>query len=358
MRTGSLRLVAFLVVLSAFGSPEAFAQRRRPVRRPAKQAPAKQAAPAKAPAPTQPPTVSEAQVQRAREHYERARTLFTAGEFNDALTNFLAAYEARPHPIVYLSIAECYERLDDFHHAVDYLDRYLRELPDARDREQVQARMNGHRSRPSKIRVISDPSGGLIVVDSRETNQRTPSEIELTPGAHRIGVRKDGFRESSMEVQLGFAERRDLNVSLESASAMPPPAAATSRPTDDLPDLEPEPATPTDTETGGVSGVAYLTGGLAVVGLVGGSVLGVLALGDKSAFESTPTAEIADRGERWAFWADVSFGVAAAAGLTTIVLIALGGGSSTESATPGTSSLRLLPVAGASGAGLVAMGRF
>lgn len=61
-----------------------------------------------------------------------------------------------------------------------------------------------------------------------------------------------------------------------------------------------------------VTGVALVTGG----------VFGTLALTTRSDFDDAPSARLADRGERYALVADVAFGVAVAAGLTTIFALA------------------------------------
>src|SRR5262245_32969018 len=74
------------------------------------------------PAPAAPTDPAQA---AAKEHYDRARGLFDQEMFEDALSEFQAAYEARPHPIVLLSIAECLERLERFPEALQKLEQYL-----------------------------------------------------------------------------------------------------------------------------------------------------------------------------------------------------------------------------------------
>ena len=62
---------------------------------------------------------------------------------------------------------------------------------------------------------------------------------------------------------------------------------------------------------------------IAGVGLVTGTIFGFLALSEQSDFDAMPTADAADRGETFALIADLSFGVAIAAGVTAIVLYAV-----------------------------------
>lgn len=66
----------------------------------------------------------------------------------------------------------------------------------------------------------------------------------------------------------------------------------------------------------------WVAAGVSGASLVGGVVLGFLALDAQTDFDARPSAAAADRGERLAVYADVLFGVAAAAGLTGIVIYA------------------------------------
>jgi hypothetical protein len=69
------------------------------------------------------------------------------------------------------------------------------------------------------------------------------------------------------------------------------------------------------------------------VGLVGagiGTVFGIQALGAKSDFDKNPTSDNADKAERDALIADMSFGVALTLGITGIVLLTAGGDDSNE----------------------------
>jgi hypothetical protein len=66
----------------------------------------------------------------------------------------------------------------------------------------------------------------------------------------------------------------------------------------------------------------WVAAGVTGASLVAGVVLGFLALDAQTDFDKRPNAAVADRGERLAIYADVLFGVAAAAGLTGIVIYA------------------------------------
>lgn len=140
--TGALGWIAMFVFVSLCAEPFAAAQRRR---RPGGDG-------------DQPPPQDEA-TTRAREAYERGRAAFTAGTFQEALTAFQEAYEAKPHPTVLVSIAECQERLEQWAATVETLERYLRDSPQARDREAMEQKIAAIRARPAILNVTSEPPG-------------------------------------------------------------------------------------------------------------------------------------------------------------------------------------------------------
>jgi hypothetical protein len=110
----------------------------------------------------------------------------------------------------------------------------------------------------------------------------------------------------------------------------------------------------------------WVAAGIGAAGLVAGTVLGFLALGEQSDFDNMPSERTADRGERYALFADVGFGVAAVGFLTALVLnFATGGddddraapeGEGGESASARRTRLRLgvAPVVGPQGGGMSA----
>jgi hypothetical protein len=253
---------------------------------------------------------------RAREAYERGRAAFTAGNFQEALTAFQEAYDAKPHPTVLVSIAECQERLEQWSATVETLERYLRDSPQARDREAMEQKIAAIRARPAVLNVTSEPPGAKIFLDGTDTGKVTPSELEVAPGDHTIKLTLDGHVDAVEQITVTFAERRDMPMTLDT----PEPEETTG------------PEETTERHDEGTPVATYIGAGLTGVGLVAGTVFGFMALSEKSDFDDQPTADAADRGERFALIADVSFGVAVAAGIATAILIFTksGGGGSED----------------------------
>jgi hypothetical protein len=100
-----------------------------------------------------------------------------------------------------------------------------------------------------------------------------------------------------------------------------------------------------------------------------GTVFGVMALGDKSDFDKSPSSSTADDGENHALIADMAFGVAVTLGVTSAVLLlsrdsssepnaATSSNTKTASAKPKKSIIVPTPIITPHGAGAGALLRF
>ncbi len=245
----------------------------------------------------------------ARELYTTGQQLFRQGEFAGAQRAFEDAYQAVPNPIVLLSIAECQVRTENYTGAVVTLNRYLTERPDAPDRAQVEEQVSKLKAKPGIVTVESTPSGAMIWVDGENTAQVTPADIELSAGDHVIAVQPDGYSpaEQKVTVLIGSQQR----VSLSPMPQAPPPEVAQTN----VPEVDIQAH---HTSYGMLP--IWIATGVAGAGLVTGAILGGLALKEKGDFDARPNERTADKGERLALFADVGFGIAAAAGITAVVL--------------------------------------
>ncbi|MHB8878490.1 MAG: tetratricopeptide repeat protein [Myxococcaceae bacterium] len=73
----------------------------------------------------------------ARKHFRAAEASFREGRLREAVAEFEAAYRARPHPSLFFNIAKCHEQLGEVGAALRNYREYLRQLPEAKDRELV-----------------------------------------------------------------------------------------------------------------------------------------------------------------------------------------------------------------------------
>jgi hypothetical protein len=132
------------------------------------------------------------------------------------------------------------------------------------------------------------------------------------------------FVTSSAVPTRAFADGSELVTGIAPASPPPPPPESKAEPT--APSPAPESSTPSSTQPS-ARVVALVLGGIAVVGAGSGIAFGVLALKDKSSFESHPTFRAADSANENAVLSDVCLGGAVVAAVTSIVLLVRSSGS-------------------------------
>ena len=281
--------------------------------------------------------VAAAQTQdqrnRARQLYGEAQALFESGQYAQAEASFRAAYQSVPNPVVLKAIAAAQEQQGNIPGALETLRQYLAESPNGADRAEVEARVRDLESRPATVMVASTPPGASIVVDGTDTGQVTPADVQMSAGEHTVALRLQGYDEATQTFAAQAATRVRLEMNLTQATGGGADAFGTTGG-----DGQGASDGDGDGDGGGSadpSAGVWVTAGIAAAGLISGTVFGFLALSEQSSYDSDPQADTADRGEAFALVADISFGVAAAMAITSIVLYIVersGGDSDSESA--------------------------
>ena len=308
---------------------------------PAKPAPAKPAAGGKAPAkPTAAKPMTEKQKKEAaRKSYKDAEAKFKDGKYNDALTLYKEADELLPIPATKYKIAVCRDKLGQVIESAAAYQIFLDSQPPADKMadaiSDAKSRLDAIKKTPGKVRVALEPASApkpMISVDggpaqpailadvlpSAPAGQIAPPPVKaatltMAPGHHKITAMADGYEVASTELDLSFAETRDVKIALNvAAPTAPPPTVAQNEP-------PPPPAPPAPPPRSNVP--AYVTLGLAGAGLVVGGIFGGLALKSKGDFNDKPTTENADKTDRNALISDMSFAVALTFGVTGAVLL-------------------------------------
>ena len=294
-----------LVFTSA--APSAYAQKPKP-----KPAAAASATPA-GDAP-----LDKKQLADAKKHYGDGDTKFKAGDYAGALVEFQAADAIKSTPQAARYIGLCNDNLGHFQDAVAMYERFLANVPPkmAAQGDEIRARVAAIKQLPGKVHVDSDPKGASVSVDGAPQQSTTPSDVEVLPGHHSLHFSATGRDPVDKAVDVTFASRQDIQVTLP-VSALPPPApvAVVAPPPEQPP--PPAPAPPPEPRS---MAPAWITGGLAVVAAGVGTAFGIMALSDKSSFNKNPTEATADDGENKALVSDMAFGVAVTLGVTSAVL--------------------------------------
>ena len=108
----------------------------------------------------------DAATRAAKKHYAKGDKLFALGKFDQALVEFEAAYEAKPLPKLLFNIGQAHRNLDHHDQAIFAFRKYLRELPDADNREAVE-------------KLIDDLERDKTVADERDRARQAELDREL-----------------------------------------------------------------------------------------------------------------------------------------------------------------------------------
>jgi tetratricopeptide (TPR) repeat protein len=84
------------------------------------------------------PTAAE-----AKKHYEEGTKAFNLGEYPRAIAEFKATYNAKPDPLLLYNIAQSYRLAGDANQALFFYKSFLRNMPAATNRKEVEGRIKG-----------------------------------------------------------------------------------------------------------------------------------------------------------------------------------------------------------------------
>jgi PEGA domain len=144
----------------------------------------------------------------ARRYFSEGNRAYQDGRYVDALASYREAYRLAPRPRVLYNLGRCEERLGNLESAYGHYERFLREgKPDPTTRAAVEATLDELRSRLEiAVAVRSVPAGAQVFVDGgAQPVARTPAEVKLHLGPHRLRVVKEGAtaKEVSIDVRPG-----------------------------------------------------------------------------------------------------------------------------------------------------------
>jgi tetratricopeptide (TPR) repeat protein len=307
-----------------------------------------------------PVTLTPEETARARQLFETGVTQYEAGRYIDALQQFQEAYRIKPHPLVRVNIANCYDKLDRPVEAIENFEAFLA-VPagDPAQRDEVRAALKELQKRVGQVAFKVTPDGARVVIDDRDEHRAPISEpVRLSVGRHRVTVSLEGYETALRAVDVKPQETETLHVTLASLTAAealplaaaaaaapgtpategPAPGAQTSPPPAPLP--APETTNPAPRRAGLPNSV-WLAGGITIALAVTAIITGQLALAANREFDGNLDAvhnpqlnefqragawqrgvDAANRANGLAATTDVLLGCAlAGAGLTTYFLL-------------------------------------
>jgi hypothetical protein len=271
--------------------------------------------------------LTEAQKKaRAPKAYKEAEAKFEKQDYAGALELYREADTLVPGARPKFKIAATLDKLGNVTEAVGAYQAFLDANPDAEKMKDLIAeantRMEALRKTPAKVRVMAAgpeaTAAVKITVDGVEQPAGAGNELALAPGKHKIEAKAEGYDPATQEVEVTYAETKEVSLTLNKTPPPPEPVAVTSAPPVMTTPVE---APPPPKEAPRSKVPAYVTLGFAGAGAIVGTIFGVMALGAKSDFDAKPTTDNADRADRNALIADMSFAVAITFGVTGAVLL-------------------------------------
>lgn len=173
---------------------------------------------------------SKSALETARQRYQEGAQAFSKGHFADAVDLFLDANRAAPNPAFAYNIGLAYDQLGDTRNALRWFRAYLREVPDAPDRPQIEPRIEDAEKRLSargvqQVTVLSDPSGATVIIDDQRLGV-TPWTGELAPGSHSVTLELPGYDARTQPFELPAEHALDVSLTLLEAEKSEAPAVA------------------------------------------------------------------------------------------------------------------------------------
>lgn len=161
------------------------------------------------PTPTRPPAgdAADSNDQRARAHFERGRDAYKDGRYRDAWAEFHEAYALSKRPELLFNIGQTADRLGRDSDAIKAFELYLRKLPDAANRRDVE----------NRLRALREQSA------SRQPDPESAPPVAAEPVQP---VRPDASQPAASTDPRGPRRSRPLR-----AATPPPRAAAEPEPT-------------------------------------------------------------------------------------------------------------------------------
>ena len=98
------------------------------------------------------PAHAQPNIEHAKQLYETATSDYKLGKFDQALAGYEAAYKLYAAPAFLFNIAQCHFQLGHWDRAVFFFEGYLRDVPDATNRQLVEELIKDARARETAAR--------------------------------------------------------------------------------------------------------------------------------------------------------------------------------------------------------------
>lgn len=165
---------------------------------------------------------SPEELAEARARYQAGNAAASAGQFADALEDFVRAFELSGNPAALYNAARTLRSLGRHVDARDAFDQLLHDFPDvsAATRDEATTLRAEEASRVAELRLLElpDPTPALVLrIDGtvRLDGGQRPFVLEVDPGRHGVVVTLEHFRPFTWEGEIMPGGAEALTVRLE-----------------------------------------------------------------------------------------------------------------------------------------------
>lgn len=123
---------------------------------------------------------ADPQLAAAKTEFEEAQRLFIKEQFDGAAAKFVAAFEKKPYAAFLFNAAVSFERSHKWELAIDYFQRYIDKNPEARDKRDVELRLQGLQRVLNASRAAAPPLPGQAPT--------APAEVAMLPALETKGL--------------------------------------------------------------------------------------------------------------------------------------------------------------------------
>ncbi len=175
-----------------------------------------------------------AEVDEARQRFQRGVELFKEGSFDAALAEFNKAYELAPNYRVLYNLAQVQTERHDYVAALADFEKYLQqggaEIPADR-REQVTREIAAMKGRVAQVTVQSDVDGAELLVDGVSMGTLPLSApISVSAGVRQLVVQKPGYETSTRTETIAGGDSVRLDFKLQPSTTGPAAPVVASTP--------------------------------------------------------------------------------------------------------------------------------
>lgn len=170
------------------------------------------------------PTVAVA--DDSQEHAEQlfieGRGYFEDGDYLQAAENFREAYEILGAPELLYNIGQAYRRADAIVEAEEYFQKYLNEMADAPNEDEVVETIHElqqeRAARKATVDITTDPEGADVYLgDDSDQHCQAPCSLDVDPGSYALRAELDDHDPASRDVEIEASEDVEFSLSLDAS---------------------------------------------------------------------------------------------------------------------------------------------